>query len=95
MANVVLAVIPRDTLEMDHFDPDIRKITRNLEHLHLKILKRKHSAVFRGLLLRYTIYIYIYIYIYLATPPFGQDMAQGQFFFKRSLTGLNSEISFS
>ena len=31
--------------------------------------------------------------IYL-TPPLGQDMTQGQFF-KRSLTGLNSEFSFS
>ena len=28
------------------------------------------------------------------TPPLGQDMTQGQFF-KRSLTGLNSESSFS
>ena len=28
------------------------------------------------------------------TPPLGQDMTQGQFF-KRSLTGLNSELSFS
>ena len=28
------------------------------------------------------------------TPPVGQDMTQGQFF-KRSLTGLNSEFSFS
>ena len=31
--------------------------------------------------------------IYL-TPPLGQDMTQGRFF-KRSLTGLNSEFSFS
>ena len=31
---------------------------------------------------------------YLPTPPLGQDMTQGQFF-KRSLTGLNSESSFS
>ena len=28
------------------------------------------------------------------TPPLGQDMTQGQFF-KRSVTGLNSEFSFS
>ena len=32
-------------------------------------------------------------YIY-PTPPLGQDMTQGQYF-KRSLTGLNSEFSFS
>ena len=31
---------------------------------------------------------------YFPTPPLGQDMTQGQFF-KRSLTGLNSEFSFS
>ena len=31
---------------------------------------------------------------YLPTPPLGQDMTQGQFF-KRSLTGLNSEFSLS
>ena len=31
---------------------------------------------------------------YLPTPPLGQDMTQDQFF-KRSLTGLNSEFSFS
>ena len=31
---------------------------------------------------------------YLPTPPLGQDMTQGQFF-KRSLTDLNSEFSFS
>ena len=31
---------------------------------------------------------------YLPTPPLGQDMTQGQFF-KQSLTGLNSEFSFS
>ena len=31
---------------------------------------------------------------YLPTPPLGQDMTQGQFF-KRGLTGFNSEFSFS
>ena len=35
-----------------------------------------------------------YLHIY-PTPPFRQDMTQGQFFFKQSLTGLNSEFSFS
>ena len=40
------------------------------------------------------IYIYIYIYTYLPTPPLGQDVTQGQYF-KRNLTGLNSEFSFS
>ena len=34
------------------------------------------------------------MYIYLPTPPLGQEMTQGQFL-KRSLTGLNSEFSFS
>ena len=31
---------------------------------------------------------------YLPTPPLEQDITQGHFF-KRSLTGLNSEFSFS
>ena len=31
---------------------------------------------------------------YLPAPSLGQDMTQGQFF-KRSLTGLNSEFSLS
>ena len=31
---------------------------------------------------------------YLPTPQLGQDMTQGQFF-NQSLTGLNSEFSFS
>ena len=33
-------------------------------------------------------------YSYLPTPPHGQDMTQSSFL-KRSLTGLNSEFSFS
>ena len=33
-------------------------------------------------------------YTYLPTPPLRQDMTRGQFF-KRRLTGLNSEFSFS
>ena len=39
-------------------------------------------------------YIYIHTYHIYPTPPLGQDMTHGQFF-KRSLTGLNSEFSFS
>ena len=43
----------------------------------------------------YTYSIHIIIILsYLPTPLLGQDMTQGQFF-KRSLTGLNSEFSFS
>ena len=38
--------------------------------------------------------INIYFLSYLPTPPLRQDMAQGQLF-KQSLTGLNSEFSFS
>ena len=36
----------------------------------------------------------LYIYPIYPTPPLGQDITQGQFF-KQSLTGLNSELSFS
>ena len=55
--------------------------------------------MFRWLIyLSRTIHMYFKRYIYLfhiyPTPPLGQDMTQGQFF-KRSLTGLNSEFSFS
>ena len=35
-----------------------------------------------------------WLWSYLPTPPLGQDMTQGQIF-KRRLTGLNSEFSFS
>ena len=31
---------------LHHLDPDIRKVTRRLERLHVKILKRKQSVVF-------------------------------------------------
>ena len=72
-------------------DPDIRKITRRLEHLHLKIWKRKQSVVFNStcldndLLPKYTIYIYIYnIYIYIYI-----------YIYKRSLASMNWEFSFS
>ena len=41
------------------------------------------------------IYHLIIWWYYLPTPPLGQDMTQNQFFFKWSLTGLNSEFSFS
>ena len=48
---------------LHHLDPNIRKITRRLDSLHLKILKKKQSAVFNrtcldnDLLPKYTIYI--------------------------------------
>ena len=35
------------------------------------------------------------VYHIYPTPPLGQDMTQGQFFLKRSLIDLNSELSFS
>ena len=37
---------------------------------------------------------HVWSYHIYPTPPLGQDMTQGQFF-KRSVTGLNSEFSFS
>ena len=41
------------------------------------------------------VYIYVYIYIYIYQPlHHEQAVIQGQFF-KQSLTGLNSEFSFS
>ena len=52
---------------LHHLDPDIRKITKRLERLRLKILKRIQSVVFNRTYLvnaaKNTTYIYIYIYI--------------------------------
>ena len=51
-------------------DPEIWRLVKELEHLHLKILQKKQSEVFNetsldnDLVPKYTIYIYIYIYIY-------------------------------
>ena len=36
----------------------------------------------------------LYVYMYVPTLPHGQHVTQGQFF-KWSLTGLDSEFSFS
>ena len=51
--------------------------------------EREQREIESNLIMR----IYKWFYIYLPTPPLEQDMTQGQFF-KRSLTGLNSEFSF-
>ena len=45
---------------------------RRLEHLHLKILKKKQSMVFNQTCLYMCIYIYIYIYIYREREREGQ-----------------------
>ena len=49
--------------------PNVKRVVRRLERLHLKILKKKRLAVFiQTSLYIYThthIYIYIYIYIYI------------------------------
>ena len=50
--------------------------------------------------MHHLLFLLLLIWMYLThdiypTPPLGQDMTQGQFFFKRSLTGLNSEFYFS
>ena len=51
-----------------HLDPDIRKIRRRLERLHLKILKRKQAVVFNQTCLDNDLLrIYIYIYIWSVT----------------------------
>ena len=54
---------------MGHFlyylEPDIRKITRRLERLHLKIFKRNQSAVFNQTCLDNDLALkYIHIYIF-------------------------------
>ena len=54
------------------------------------------NIVIRIFLMRnnYSNWHFCYPHPIYPTPPLGQDMTQGQFF-KRSLTGLNSEFSFS
>ena len=44
---------------LHHLDPEIQRIVRRLEHLHLKIIKKKQSVVFN----RTSLSLYIYIYI--------------------------------
>ena len=40
---------------LHHLGPEIRRIVRRLEHLHLKIIKKRQSVVFNRIC-----YIYIY-----------------------------------
>ena len=47
-----------------HLNPDLRKIIRRLERLHLKILKRKYSAVFNRTCLHTHTHTHTHIYIY-------------------------------
>ena len=58
---------------------------------HWSLSDSKSSQISRILLSIRDYLINAYIY---PTPPLGQYMTQGHFF-KRSLTGLNSEFSFS
>ena len=56
-----------------------------LEQIYLSLVQAYYSLVQVYSLLVYT---------YLPTPTLGQDITKGQFF-KRSLAGLKSELSFS
>ena len=71
--------------------PDIRRLVRRLDCLPLNILKKKQSTVFN---LTY-IHIYIYTCVVLFTNPSARAGYDTRSIFKRSLTGLNSEFSFS
>ena len=44
---------------LPHLDPEIRRIVRRLERLHLKIIKKRQSQGFN----RTFLYTYIYVYI--------------------------------
>ena len=69
---------------------------------HSLLLKGENYSWLNPIYIRSNLYLmYQLLYIademnisYLLTPPLGQDMTQGPFF-KWSLTGLNSEFSFS
>ena len=74
-------------------------ILKSLYDEYFFILRKlKVDNVFGNLKCKYDSFVvegrWPYSWYYLPTPPLGQDMTQGQFF-KRSLTGLNSEFSFS
>ena len=63
-------------------------------------LKLEREQLIRIIIITFTVFLSnvlhhkVFIISYLPTPPPGQDITQGQFF-KRSLTGLNSEFCFS
>ena len=68
-----------------------------LTPLHIKEDKRGVIAFSGGITLKVNAIVQLefeLVYPTYPTPPHGQGMTQGQFF-KRSLTGLNSEFSFS
>ncbi len=80
----------------------LRLSSKNNNKLSIRVITGDF-APFRGFPLNDFIYtlplpatenIFKYIYPIYLTPLLGQDVTQGQFF-KRSLTGLNSEFSFS
>ena len=63
ISTIVERVWARMGYFLHHLDPDIRKMIRKLERLHLKILKRKLSLHLRQNMLKWYIYIYIYLKI--------------------------------
>ena len=65
------------------------KPSNQVTRIFLSILPLPKNAV-----VWFVVILFICLLSYLPTSPLGQDMTQGQFF-KRSLTGLNSEFSFS
>ena len=78
---------------------DCRECKKKLKHLAMIVFLSWKSAFEIWILtlsgtMRTSGRLVFMAYPYLPTPPLGQDMIQGQFF-KRSLTGLNSEFSFS
>ena len=68
---VVKSAWPSKRNFLHHLDPEIRKMARRNERLHLKLLTMTQSEVFnqtcldKDLLPKYKLYIYIYIYIYM------------------------------
>ena len=70
--------------------PELTRFTKNWPQSKFKSHSRSRTSMFK---LSHQLNDVNRDPIY-PTPPLGQDMTQGQFF-KRSLTGLNSEFSFS
>ena len=75
---------------------NLSKFAEKLTLCHILLARRGWVNLFIYLSIPVYSYLSISIWSYhiYPTPPLGQDMTQGQFC-KRSLTGLNSEFSFS
>ena len=77
--------------QVESYQNSKKNDTSLLNTQHYKVMYRGYTRTIEGKELRPPLHLGVII---LPTPQLGQDRTQDQFF-KRSLTGLNSEFSFS